>query len=203
MFTSLPGNRWTKTASCIRMSPDLIRKWECGITLGVLFSNGPFPNPYSCAFCRHLIRSATPLLSARSLDDVDVKLDAPPSRLEIHESKFRKSRLVPLHPTTSEKLRHYAQVRAQLGYEGCSAFFASERRKHLCYETLRSWFARTTWELGMRPEDGRRPPTLHGLRHYFAVERLTLWCQHLISTPALLTTAGDSFQHYATPGGDS
>jgi integrase/recombinase XerD len=159
----------------------------------------------------------------------DVRLDAHPSRLEIHESKFRKSRLVPLHPTTSERLRLYAHVRAQIGDAGCTAFFASERRKHLCYETLRSWFARTTWKLGMRPEDGRRTPTLHGLRHYFAVERLTLWCQqgvsvrdlapnlsvylghvspeesywYLTSTPALLMTAGDSFQHYATSGGGS
>jgi integrase len=159
----------------------------------------------------------------------DVKLDAHPPRLEIHESKFRKSRLVPLHRTTSERLRHYGQVRAEMGYEGCVAFFASEQRKHLCYETLRSWFARTTWKLGMRPEDGRRPPTLHGLRHYFAVERLTLWCQqgasvrdlapnlsvylghvspeesywYLTSTPTLLMTAGDSFQHYAASGGDS
>jgi integrase len=115
------------------------------------------------------------------LKKVDVKLDAHPPRLEIHESKFRKSRLVPLHPTTSERLRHYGQVRAEMGYEGCVAFFASAQGRHLCYETLRSWFARTTWELGMRPEDGRRPPTLHGLRHYFAVERLTLWCQQGVS----------------------
>jgi integrase/recombinase XerD len=163
------------------------------------------------------------------LKNVDVNLDSHPPRLEIHESKFRKSRLVPLHPTTSERLRHYGQVRAEMGYEGCMAFFVSEQRKHLCYETLRSWFSRTTGELGMRPENGRRPPTLHGLRHYFAVERLTLWCQqgasvrdlapnlsvylghvspeesywYLTSTPTLLMTAGDWFKRYATPGGDS
>jgi len=159
----------------------------------------------------------------------NVKLDAYPCRLEIHESKFRKSRLVPLHPTTSERLQHYAQVRAEAGYERCTTFFASERSEYLCYETLRSWFARTTWELGMCPEGGRRAPTLHGLRHYFAVERLTSWCQqgfyvrdlapnlsvylghvspeesywYLTSTPALLLTAGDSFRQYRTSGGGS
>jgi integrase len=58
-------------------------------------------------------------------------------------------------------------------------------RGFFCFRTAQASMLRnlaivvccTTWELGMRPEDGRRPPTLHGLRHYFAVERLTLWCQ--------------------------
>jgi integrase len=160
----------------------------------------------------------------------DVKLDSDPHRLEIRESKFRKSRLVPLHPTTSERLSRYAELRMRMGYGGsATAFFVSERHTHLCYETLRSWFARTTQDLGIRPERGRRTPTLHGLRHYFAVERLTVWCQegapvrdlaptlsvylghvspeesywYLTATPELLMTAADSFQRYATSGGAS
>jgi integrase/recombinase XerD len=160
----------------------------------------------------------------------DVDLDSRPPRLEIRESKFRKSRLVPLHPTTADKLRRYAQLRARMGYDGLPhAYFVSEQRQHLCYGTLRSWFARATWDLGIRPADGQRAPTLHALRHHFAVERLTLWCQqgasardlapnlsvylghaspaesywYLTATPELLMTAGDSFQSYATSGGES
>jgi len=156
----------------------------------------------------------------------DVRLDSDPPRLEIRESKFRKSRLVPLHPTTADKLRNYARLRARMRYGSVhAAFFISERRKALCYETLRSWFARTTRELGMRSAGDRRTPTLHGLRHHFAVERLTLWGQqgssvrelaptlsvymghvspeesywYLTSTPALLATAGESFQRYVAP----
>jgi integrase/recombinase XerD len=159
----------------------------------------------------------------------DVHLDPDSPRLEIRESKFRKSRLVPLHPTTAEKLRHYARLRTQLGGALLSkAFFVSERQEHLCYETLRSWFVRTTLDLGMRSTPDRRTPTIHGFRHHFAVERLTLWCQqgasardlaphmsvylghvspaesywYLSSTPALLKTAADSFQRYTTPHGD-
>lgn len=162
------------------------------------------------------------------LRTADVKLDSDPSRLEIREGKFRKSRVVPLHPTTATKLRNYAFLRARMRYGAAqTAFFVSERRKPLCYETLRSWFARTTRELGMCPADDRRTPTLHGLRHHFAVERLTLWSRqgafvrelapnlsvylghvspeesywYLTSTPALLATAGESFQHYVGPGG--
>jgi integrase/recombinase XerD len=159
----------------------------------------------------------------------DVKLDTDPPRLEIRESKFRKSRFVPLHPTTAQKLKHYAGLRLQRGYDKLSKnFFVSERQERLCYETLRSWFARTTLDLGMRHGADRRTPTLHGLRHYFAVERLTRWCHqgaaaedvaptlsvymghvspaesywYLTSTPALLKTAGDSFQRYAASGGE-
>jgi integrase/recombinase XerD len=159
----------------------------------------------------------------------DVHLDSDSPRLEIRESKFRKSRLVPLHPTTAERLRHYARLRTQLGGKLSSkAFFVSERQEYLCYETLRSWFVRTTLDLGMRSTPDRRTPTIHGLRHHFAVERLTLWCQqgasardlaphmsvymghvspaesywYLSSTPALLKTAADSFRCYSAPNGD-
>jgi integrase len=78
----------------------------------------------------------------------------------------------------------------------------------------------------MRPGEGRRKPTLHGLRHFFAVERLTKLSQqgtvaedlapnlsiymghvspaesywYLTSTPALLRTAADSFKNYAAFG---
>jgi hypothetical protein len=81
----------------------------------------------------------------------------------------------------------------------------------------------------MSPADDRRKPTLHGLRHHFAVERLTLWCQqgepvgqlapnlsvylghmspeesywYLTSTPELLMTAGESFHRFVVPGGAS
>jgi integrase/recombinase XerD len=159
----------------------------------------------------------------------DVHLDSHSPRLEIRESKFRKSRLVPLHPTTAEKLRDYARLRTELvGAPLPKAFFVSERQEHLCYETLRSWFRDTTLDLGMRSTPDRRTPTIHGLRHHFAVERLTLWCQqgasardlapqmsvymghvspaesywYLSSTPALLKTAADSFQCYSAPHGD-
>jgi len=68
------------------------------------------------------------------------------------------------------------------------AFFVSERQEYLCYETLRSWFVRTTLGLRMRSTPDRRIPTIHGLRHHFAVERLTLWCQQGASPLICLST---------------
>ena len=64
----------------------------------------------------------------------DVRLDADPPRLEIRESIFRKSRVVPLHPTTALKLDHYARLKSQRGYDKPSkSFFVSERKEQLCY----------------------------------------------------------------------
>jgi integrase/recombinase XerD len=157
----------------------------------------------------------------------DVELDGNPSLLQIRESKFGKSRVVPLHPTTAKQLKRYARLRTRLGYSTRSdAFFVSERGGHLNYGCLVQWFIRTVRSMGMGPPDGRRTPTLHGLRHHFAIERLTLWCHqgacvqdlapklsvylghvkpqqsywYLTATPELLQIAGESFQRFANTG---
>src|SRR4030095_8941155 len=53
-----------------------------------------------------------------------VHRDLDPPQLHILETKFHKSRLVPLHPSTAERLRHYQVQRAHLHYDGLSdAFF--------------------------------------------------------------------------------
>ena len=48
--------------------------------------------------------------------------------LQIQCTKFGKSRLVPLHPTTAAALQTYAQQRRVLAYDGlCNAFYADLR----------------------------------------------------------------------------
>jgi integrase len=157
----------------------------------------------------------------------DVELDAEPSLLHIKESKFGKSRILPLHPTTADRLKCYKRLRTRLGYSKRSdAFFVSERGGHLNYGCLVQWFTRTVRGLNMHASDGRRTPTLHGLRHHFAIERLTLWCRqgacvqdlapqlsvylghakpersywYFTATPELLHIAAESFQRFANTG---
>jgi integrase/recombinase XerD len=160
----------------------------------------------------------------------DVELDAKPALLQIRDSKFGKSRVVPLHPTTAAQLKKYADLRRRLGYgKRSDAFFVSERSGHVYYGCLVQWFIRTTRDLGMYPPAGRRTPTLHGLRHYFAIERLTSWCRqgvcihdlapqlsvylghvkpqqsywYFTATPELLRAAGESFQSFTNTGAPS
>jgi integrase/recombinase XerD len=53
----------------------------------------------------------------------DLKVEADPPYLQVLETKYRKSRLVPLHPTTATQLRSYAEKRRQLGYGALSDHF--------------------------------------------------------------------------------
>ena len=158
----------------------------------------------------------------------DVKLDLDPPRVLIRQTKFRKSRVVPFHPTTTEMLRRYCEQRLRLGYDGLSdAFFVSEQGRMLSYAAARRTFGALTRRLGLRQTAERRAPTLHWLRHSFAVRRLLTWYQegrdvkaclptlsiylghvcpehsywYLTATPELLSAAAVSFQKYAEEGG--
>ena len=106
----------------------------------------------------------------------DVQLALHPPHLIIRQTKFAKSRLVPLHATTAEQLHGYARERQRLGYDGLSdAWLIAERGKPLCHSNLQIWFARLLRRLDIRAPDGKRRPSLHSFRHGFAVERLKAW----------------------------
>jgi integrase/recombinase XerD len=91
----------------------------------------------------------------------DLKLEADTPYLLVSETKYRKSRLVPLHPASAIRLRRYAEKRQELGYDALSDhFFVSERGNPLGQETLWLIFNRMTRRLGMHPTDGRRRPSL-------------------------------------------
>ena len=111
--------------------------------------------------------------------DIDhVDLVGTPPCLEIQNTKFRKSRLVPLHPTTAAALQAYAKQRRVLGYGGfCSAFFVSEHGARLNYHVLARTFVQLARRLGLRGPAGTPGVSLHKLRHSFAVGRLAAWAQ--------------------------
>ena len=158
----------------------------------------------------------------------DVHLDATPPVLHIRETKFHKSRMVPLHPTTIVPLRHYTALRTALGYAALSdIFFVSEQGGALTYGPLRRWFLTVWHTVGLRPTDGGRRPSLRALRHSFAVQRMRRWYQegrevqallphlsvylghvrpqesywYLTATPELLAAAAERFRAYAAGGG--
>ncbi len=127
------------------------------------------------------------------VDHVDLADDLP--CLQIQRTKFRKSRLVPLHPTTAAALRTYAQQRRALGYDGlCSAFFVSERGDKLNYHVLARTFVQLARRLGLRGPVGTRGVSLHKLRHSFAVARLAAWAEQGVAVrdrlPALAVYLG-------------
>jgi integrase len=91
--------------------------------------------------------------------------------LVIRSSKFRKSRLVPLHDTTRRALQAYLAVRkAYAGQEG--GLFLSEYRSGLRYPTVNAVFLQLVRAIGIHPGPGKPGPHLHDLRHTFAVRSL-------------------------------
>jgi integrase len=120
----------------------------------------------------------------------DVRLDDRPAHLRVLESKFRKSRLVPVDPTTAAALADYVRRRHKLGYHALSeSFFVNERGAPLDAGVLGCWFGKLTGKAGLRPiQEGARRPSLHSFRHSFAVRRLRTWHEAGLDVQALLPT---------------
>lgn len=112
------------------------------------------------------------VLEARRLAQADVDLDD--AVLHVRATKFRKSRLVPLHPTVTSALRSYAQQRDRAAQPSpTAAFFVGARGMPLPYSTIRTVFLRLRRALGWENLEPR--PRIHDLRHTFACRRLRDW----------------------------
>ncbi len=88
----------------------------------------------------------------------------------VRETKFGKSRLVPLHDTAVAALNEYVRERRRVRSSD-DHLFISERGQALSYsqvyETFLRLVAKGDYRTGMR-----KRPTIHGLRHTFAVRAL-------------------------------
>lgn len=89
--------------------------------------------------------------------------------LLIRETKFRKTRLVPLHDTATAGLRRYLDHRGP-GSED-DPVFVDTRRRQLRYIAVKESFDVLVDKAGIKSRSGRRP-RLHDLRHTFAVRAL-------------------------------
>ncbi len=96
--------------------------------------------------------------------------------LLIRETKFCKSRLVPLHATTQQALNAYIGVRSQLGTVDDSLFVSICGRTP-AYTTVDAVFLKLARSIGLRGDPGQRGARIHDLRHSFAVRSLEQ-CQH-------------------------
>jgi len=93
----------------------------------------------------------------------------------IRHTKFGKSRLVPLHPSTRKRLRQYDVLRDRICTLPTSAiFFVSESGKRMTAKFVGKVFLRTARQAGLREPRGRAGPRLHDLRHTFAVRALLM-----------------------------
>ena len=97
--------------------------------------------------------------------------DITPDGLLIRCTKFRKSRLVPLHHTARAGLECYLERRRSYAPFDDHVFI-SLRRKPLLVRDVETAFHTAVAKLGLPCESGRPRPTVHSLRHTFAVRAL-------------------------------
>jgi integrase len=109
---------------------------------------------------------------ALALEVDDITMDG----LLVRETKFRKSRLLPLHATTRWALNRYIAVRNELGVVD-RALFPSVTGKSLHPRTVHSVFQQLLKRTGLKGAKAGRDPRVHDLRHTFAVRSLER-CRH-------------------------
>lgn len=110
---------------------------------------------------------------ARNLLTEDVDLQE--GILTIRGTKFGKSRLVPIHPSTRTVLSDYTIRRDRFLTRRPETFFVSGRGTRLDGAEIRRTFYFLSRQIGLRGASDSHGPRLHDFRHRFAVETLVQW----------------------------
>jgi len=126
------------------------------------------------------VLAATGLRVSEAVHLMDADVDLKSGMLTVHQTKFAKSRQVPVHPSTREALRRYRQLRdPQVTITEDTPFFVGTRgRRHGCALSLRQVdrvFQRLREQLGWVNRGAHAAPRIHDLRHTFVVRRMLLW----------------------------
>lgn len=115
---------------------------------------------------------------ALALNRADVDLEN--GIVAVRQTKFGKSRFVPVDNSTHRALARYAKQRDRLdGRRVTEAFLVSERGQRLAPSSTRKTFATLSRAIGLRPPGRKnrsgRGPRLQDFRHSFATRRLINW----------------------------
>ena len=138
---------------------------------------------------------------ARHLSMADVDLSA--AMLTVRDTKFYKSRLVPVGPQLAEALKTYAAQRANrhLPKGKDSSFLANLDGTPVAKPTSEVAFARLRRRAGIDTTDRiGQSPRMHSFRHSFAVHRLTDWYRNGADVQRLLPVLSTYLGHADVAG---
>lgn len=152
-------------------------------------------------------------------------LDDEHSVLLVRDTKFGKSREVPLHETTLAALHDYLRRRDDLRPTATGpSLFISTTGTRLLYKAVQPTFAKLCRQVSLQPRSPGCRPRIHDLRHSLATSTLLDWYRadadvgallprlstflghvdpastywYLQAAPELLTLAADRLQHAGT-----
>lgn len=165
-----------KSKSSGRIVPHIYTDKELVLLLETAQKINPVPRlrPHTFYTLLGLLASTGIRVSeAINLDISDVDFGS--GILKIRYTKFKKSRLVPIHPTTLEALESYDALRREVTLDPKdNAFFISKFKTRLTYPTVNATFLQIVRAAGIRNIEGKGS-RIHDLRHTFAVRRVAVW----------------------------
>jgi site-specific recombinase XerD len=115
----------------------------------------------------------------------DVRLEE--GLIEIRDTKFFKSRRLPLTSSVVEALRAYLRARMLAGANTAldSPLFWHDKNGY-AYITANHLLRRVLRKAGLKPKAGRVGPRIHDLRHTFVVHRMLAWYREGVDVQARL-----------------
>jgi integrase/recombinase XerD len=125
-------------------------------------------------------------------DDVDLAQGV----LTIRDTKFGKSRYVPVHASMRRALERYASIRNRVCPHPLSrSFFLSDRGTRLISRTVERIFLQLCREIGLRTPRGSRRARIHDFRHRLAITTLTRWHRRRLDVERRLPTLSTYLGH--------
>ncbi len=108
--------------------------------------------------------------------------------LLVRETKFYKSRWIPLAPSVTACMRAYIACRIENEQVLASdlPFFINSHGRRCTYQAVSPTFRGLLRRVGLRGPAGEAGPRIHDLRHSFAVRRLTGWYEEGVDVQAKL-----------------
>jgi integrase len=163
--TEVPPAGMVRGGSC-RATPYLYSEAEIVALLGA--AGGLEPRLRAATYQSLLgLLAATGVRIGEAIRFDNDDLDVAQSLLTVRDTKFHKSRLVPLHPSTLEALVAYTELRERLCPHPVSpALFVSTAGTRLLHSNIQLTFTRLTAQVGITRRSAACRPRLHDLRHY-------------------------------------
>lgn len=131
----------------------------------------------------------------------DVQVDE--GTIEIRETKFFKSRRLPLAPSVIAAVTAYLEARQQAGaptHASAGLFWHQQHGGgHYSRVMIEKLLVRVLRRVGLKPARGKAGPRVHDLRHAFVVNRMRTWYQEGVNPqprlPYLATYLGHKDIH--------
>jgi integrase/recombinase XerD len=162
----LPSGAWHRPAAYIYSQEEIV---------ALMTAAGGLQTRLGAATMRTLIGllSVTGMRVGEAIRLDREDLDLQHARLTVRNSKFGKSRQLPLHPTTIAALRDYLQLRDMLKPQPeTRALLIGTRGRRLQREAVEWTFRLLRDRAGLQARPGTGPPRLHDMRHSFAVQTM-------------------------------